>query len=430
MPATIILGAQWGDEGKGRAVDFISGKADVAARATGGDNAGHTLNVGDHLLKLHLVPSGILHEHVSCVLGNGMVINPLSLVKEMDKLEAFGLNITPDRLKISTRAHLITPAHTAFDAASERRRGEGKIGTTLRGIGPAYSDKVGRTGLRLGQMAEIERFAEALESTLRSASESLVRDGFDPIDTENALRSYVDAAARLRPYLSETAVYLDEALKAGKHVICEGAQGAMLDVDFGSYPFVTSSSPTVGGTLSGLGFGPRYVADVIGVAKAYSTRVGGGPMPTELSGAMAERLRGTGANFWDEFGTTTGRPRRVGWMDTVVLHYSAIVNGFTKLVVTKLDILSGLDEIKLCVAYEIDGERINYVPSTIEDLARATPVYESLPGWTEDVSVMRLKSELPSNARRYLDRISELCGTEIQLVSVGPERAQLVEYSI
>lgn len=429
MPVTIILGAQWGDEGKGRAVDFISGSADVAARATGGDNAGHTLNVGDHLLKLHLVPSGILHEKVSCVLGNGMVINPISLIKELDKLAAFGLKITPDRLKISKRAHIITPAHTALDAANEKQRGDGKIGTTLRGIGPAYSDKVGRKGLRMGEMADLEKFAEALEASLQAASADLVRDGFEPIDTANAIRSYVDAAARLRPFLAESSVFLHDALKAGKHVVCEGAQGAMLDVDFGSYPFVTSSSPTVGGMLSGLGFGPRDVADVIGVAKAFSTRVGGGPMPTELSGTLAERLRGTGANFWDEFGTTTGRPRRVGWLDAVVLRYSAIVNGFTKLVITKLDILTGFDELKLCTAYEIDGERIDYVPTTIDELARAIPIYETLPGWSENVSNLREKSDLPSAARRYIDRIAELCDTEIQLVSVGPERAQLVEYS-
>lgn len=429
MPATIILGAQWGDEGKGRAVDYFSATADIAARATGGDNAGHTLNVGDHLLKLHLVPSGILHENVGCVLGNGMVINPISLVKEFDKLAAFGLDVSPERLKISTRAHLITPAHTAVDAANEKKLGDSKIGTTLRGIGPAYADKVNRRGIRAGEMADLERFADALESSLRQWSDQLVRDGFDALDVDNGVRNYVDAAAKLRPFLTDTAVYLHDALKAGKHVLCEGAQGAMLDVDFGSYPFVTSSSPTTGGTLSGLGFGPKYVQDVVGVAKAFSTRVGGGPMPTELSGAMAERLRGTGANFWDEFGTTTGRPRRVGWLDLVVLHYSAIINGFTKLVITKLDILSGIDELGLCVGYEIDGERINYVPSTIEELALATPVYEMLPGWTEDVSHMRKLADLPANARRYIDRIEELCETPVELVSVGPERAQLVTYS-
>lgn len=428
MPATIILGAQWGDEGKGRAVDYVSASADITARATGGDNAGHTLNVGDHLLKLHLVPSGVLHEHVACVLGNGMVINPVSLVKELDKLAAFGLHITPDRLKISTRAHIITPAHTAQDAANERRRGDGKIGTTLRGIGPAYSDKIGRSGIRIGEMADVEKFADNLEKHLHGASEQLVRDGFDPLDIENGVRAYVDASERLRPYLADAAEYLHQALNAGKHVVCEGAQGTMLDVDFGSYPFVTSSSPTVGGTLSGLGFGPKYVQDVIGVAKAYSTRVGSGPMPTELSGPMADRLRGTGANFWDEFGTTTGRPRRVGWLDTVVMRYSSIVNGFTKLVLTKLDILSGLDELKLCVAYEIDGERVNSVPATIEELARAVPVYETLNGWNEDVTIMRDKSALPANARRYIDRIAELCETPVEIVSVGPERAQVVEY--
>lgn len=429
MPATIILGAQWGDEGKGRAVDYFSATADIAARATGGDNAGHTLNVGDHLLKLHLVPSGILHENVSCVLGNGMVINPISLVKEFDKLTAFGLNVTPERLKISTRAHLITPAHTALDAANEKKLGDSKIGTTLRGIGPAYADKVNRRGIRAGQMADPERFADVLDASLRQWSEQLVRDGFDALDVDHAVRNYVDAALKLRPFLTDTSVYLHEALKAEKHILCEGAQGAMLDIDFGSYPFVTSSSPTTGGTLSGLGFGAKYVQDVVGVAKAFSTRVGSGPMPTELSGPMAERLRGTGANFWDEFGTTTGRPRRVGWLDLVVLRYSAIINGFTKLVITKLDILSGIDELKLCTGYEIDGECIDYVPSTIEEVARALPVYETLPGWTEDVRHMRKLAELPANARRYIDRIEQVCETPIELISVGPERSQLVNYA-
>lgn len=429
MPATVILGAQWGDEGKGRAVDYMSATADIAARATGGDNAGHTLNVGDHLLKLHLVPSGILHENVVCVLGNGMVINPLSMVKELDKLMAFGLSIAPERLKISTRAHVITPAHTAMDAASEKQRGEGKIGTTLRGIGPAYADKVGRRGIRSGEMSDIEKFAGTLSESLQRASDQLVRDGFDPIDVDNGVRAYVDAAARLRPYLVDTSVYLHDALTQGKHVVCEGAQGAMLDVDFGSYPFVTSSSPTVGGTLSGLGFGPKHVKDVVGVAKAYSTRVGSGPMPTELIGAQAERLRGTGSNFWDEFGTTTGRPRRVGWLDGVVLRHSAIINGFTKLVITKLDILSGLDELQLCVGYDIDGERTADMPATIDELIRAVPVYERMAGWTEDVSPLRDKADLPANARRYIDRIESLSETPIEFVSVGPERTQLVEYS-
>lgn len=426
MPVTIILGAQWGDEGKGRAVDWLSGQADIAARATGGDNAGHTLNVGDQLLKLHLVPSGILHPTVACVMGNGMVINPVNLVKELDKLAASGLDISPSRLMLSTRAHITTPAHIALDAAQEKARGDEKIGTTLRGIGPTYLDKVGRQGIRAAEMADLELFAEKLEKNLQRASAQLERDGLEPLNIKDSVQLYVEAAAKIRPYLTDTTAYLNQRLKAGAKVVCEGAQGAMLDVDFGSYPFVTSSSPTVGGTLSGLGFGPKYVERVVGVAKAYSTRVGGGPMPTELLDDLGNRLRGTGANFWDEYGTTTGRPRRCGWLDMVVLRYSCAVNGFTELVVTKLDILSGFEEIKICVAYDIDGERYEYLPARIEDVARATPIYETLPGWEDDIMGVRKMSDLPVNARRYIERVSQLADTPINVVSVGPERDQLV----
>lgn len=426
MPVTIILGAQWGDEGKGRAVDWLSGQADIAARATGGDNAGHTLNVGEHLLKLHLVPSGILHPTVACVMGNGMVINPVNLVKELNKLADFGLDISPNRVMLSSRAHITTPAHIAQDAAQEKARGDEKIGTTLRGIGPTYLDKVGRHGIRVAEMADLELFAEKLEIQLKRASSALERDGFDALNVKTSVEAYVEAAAKLRPYITDTTAYLNQRLKAGAKVVCEGAQGAMLDVDFGSYPFVTSSSPTVGGTLTGLGFGPKYVERVVGVAKAYSTRVGGGPMPTELLDELGNRLRGTGANFWDEYGTTTGRPRRCGWLDMVVLRYSCAVNGFTELVITKLDILSGFEEIKICVAYEIDGQRYEYLPARIEDVARATPIYETLPGWSDDIMAIRKMSDLPANAQRYIERVSELADTPINVVSVGPERDQLV----
>lgn len=426
MPVTIILGAQWGDEGKGRAVDYLSAQADVTARATGGDNAGHTLNVGEHLLKLHLVPSGILHPHVACVLGNGMVINPVNLVKEIEELRGFGLDVSPERLKVSTRAHLITPAHLALDRASERERGDSKIGTTLRGIGPAYGDKVDRRGIWVGEMLDVEAFAQRFEEALSRTNGDLARRGADLIDIHGAVEQYVKAAARLRPYITDTSMFIDDALRAGKRVVVEGAQGTLLDVDFGSYPFVTSSSPTVGGALTGLGFGPTYVDRVVGVAKAFSTRVGGGPMPTELDGPLADRLRGTGANFWDEYGTTTGRPRRVGWLDGVILRYACVINGFTELVLTKLDILSGFESLQICTAYEIDGERTTEVPASVDGLARATPVYETFPGWSEDVSEIRRMSDLPANARRYLDAIAELCRTPIDVVSVGPERAQLV----
>lgn len=426
MPATILIGAQWGDEGKGRVVDWLATDADVVARYSGGDNAGHTVFVNQDVFKLHLIPSGILHQHVISVMGNGMVINPVNLVTEMDQLAAVGVEVTPERLLLSDKAHLITPSHIALDAAQEQARGEKKLGTTLRGIGPAYLDKTGRKGIRAGQMHDLENFADALHFAIQETNRELSRDGFATIDADASAQKYLDAAVRLRPYITDTAVYLNQRLKAGAKVVCEGAQGTLLDVDHGSYPYVTSSSPTVGGALSGLGFGPTRVNRVIGVAKAFSTRVGSGAMPTELGGELGDRLRGTGGNFWDEFGTTTGRPRRCGWLDAVVLRYASDINGFTEIVLTKLDILSGFDEVKIAVAYQLDGERIEYPPTTVEALERATPIYETMPGWVDDVTGIRRMEDLPENARQYVNRIAELCETPIYTVSVGPERDQLV----
>jgi adenylosuccinate synthase len=426
MAATILIGAQWGDEGKGRVVDWLASGADIVARYGGGDNAGHTVYVGSDVFKLHLIPSGILHPQTVCVLGNGMVINPVNLVKEMERIAALGVEVSPQRLLLSSKAHLITPAHIAADAAQEKARGDKKLGTTLRGIGPAYLDKVGRKGIRAGEMHDIERFADALQGAIEHTNRELVRDGFEPIETQSLVEQYLEAAQFLRPYITDTTLFLNHELKAGAQVVCEGAQGTLLDVDHGSYPFVTSSSPSVGGALAGLGIGPKHVDRVVGVAKAFSTRVGSGAMPTELDGELGDRLRGTGKNFWDEFGTTTGRPRRCGWLDVVMLRYSADINGFTEIVLTKLDVLSGFDELKIAVAYEIDGKRHEYPPSTVEELERAVPVYETYPGWDENVSGIRRMEELPENARNYVARIAELCDTPIYTVSVGPERDQLV----
>ncbi|HRL11033.1 MAG TPA: adenylosuccinate synthase [Aggregatilineales bacterium] len=426
MPATIIIGAQWGDEGKGRAVDWLASKADVVARFSGGDNAGHTVFVGSDVLKLHLLPSGILHEQADCILGNGMVINPVNLIKEIDRVMALGIDVSPSRLLISNRAHLITPAHIAQDAAREEALGAGKIGTTLRGIGPAYSDKIARRGIRAGVMADPAEFADSLRTALDVANAGLARDGFAGVNVNEAIDAYLTAAHRLRPYLTDTTVYINQRLKEGARVVCEGAQGTLLDVDHGSYPFVTSSSPSVGGALAGLGFGPKYVDSVVGVAKAFSTRVGSGAMPTELNDELGSRLRGSGENFWDEYGTTTGRPRRTGWLDIVMLRYSAEVNGFTELLITKLDILSGLSELKLCVAYEVDGSTIEYPPASVGALDRAVPVFETLPGWSEEISNKRRGNDLPAAARAYIKRISELIDVPIRVVSVGPERDQLV----
>ena len=428
MPVTILIGAQWGDEGKGRVVDWLARSADIVARYAGGDNAGHTVALGDSVYKLHLVPSGILHSRVVSVMGNGMVINPVNLVREIESLRELGLEITPRRLRISSRAHIITPAHIALDVAKESQLGDAKIGTTLRGIGPAYLDKTGRSGIRAGDMLlDIEDYAERLIAAIEAANETLRRQGRQALDGRQAAQSYLEAAAKLKPFICDTSLFLHEALKAGQRVLCEGAQGTLLDVDHGSYPFVTSSSPTAGGALTGLGVGPLFVDRVLGVAKAFSTRVGGGPMPSELDDEIAQRLRGSGANFWDEFGTTTGRPRRCGWLDVVMLRYAVSVNGLSDMLLTKLDILSGLDELKLAVAYEIDGQRHDFPPQTNAQLERARPVYESLPGWNEDISQCRRFSELPPAALSYIERVSALCDVPIDCVSVGPERDQLVQ---
>jgi adenylosuccinate synthase len=426
MPVTIIIGAQWGDEGKGRFVDWFSAEADIVARYSGGDNAGHTIAIEGTVYKMHLIPSGILHEGVVAIMGNGMVINPVNLVKEIEHLRSQGVNITPENLVISNRAHIITPAHIALDRANESQRGEDAIGTTLRGIGPAYLDKIGRKGLRVGEMLDIEGYAEVLEKSIDLHNADLLREGFQAVDVKASAQSYVDAAAFLRPFIQEATLYLNKRLKEGARVVCEGAQGTLLDVDHGSYPFVTSSSPTAGGVLTGLGIGPTYIDNVVGVAKAFSTRVGGGPMPTEQDNEIGARLRGTGTNFWDEFGTTTGRPRRCGWLDIVMLRYAAIVNGFTEIMMTKMDILSGFKELSLCVAYEVDGLRYDIPPSTIEAVERAVPIYETMPGWDEDISNITRKEDLPKAAIDYINRISQLLEVPIKVVSVGPQRHQVI----
>lgn len=427
MPATIVIGAQWGDEGKGSTVDRLAATADIVARFGGGDNAGHTINIGRDVFKLHLVPSGILRPNVTCLLGNGMVINPVHLLEELDGLAKLGVDVSPQRLLISTRAHIITPAHRALDAAREQSLGKNAIGTTLRGIGPAYYDKTGRQGIRAGQMHDVESFAEALVHAITEANVILERYKMPLLDPHRDAEAYVQAADRLRPYLRETAPYLNEQLRAGAHLLCEGAQGALLDVDHGSYPFVTSSSTTIGGALTGLGFGPHWVESVVGVAKCFSTRVGGGPMPTELAGDLAARLRGTGENFWDEFGTTTGRTRRCGWLDGVMLRYSAQINGFTEIVLTKMDILSGFDEIRVAVAYEVDGVRVSSPPSTAAEIGRAQPIYETLPGWHEALSQVRTWDTLPAHAQAFAERVGQLCDVPVTMVSVGPERDQLIK---
>lgn len=428
MSLNIIIGAQWGDEGKGRIVDFLAAGADFVARYNGGDNAGHTVNVGSKIFKLHLVPSGIVHPHTTAVMGNGMVINPHTLIEEMTALRSAGVSIAPQRLHISPAAHLITPAHRALDNANEAARGKGKIGTTGRGIGPAYMTKASRHGLRMADLL-VPDFQDRLRDHLLDSNRTLSLLGAPELEVDAEIESYLNHTSRLALYIRDVAMELSLAVKQGQTVLAEGAQGTLLDLDHGTYPFVTSSTTVAPAALTGLGLGLDAARDarVFGVTKAFQTRVGSGPFPTELEGEMAERLRGTGANPWDEFGTTTGRPRRVGWLDGVLLRYAVRVNGLTDLIITKLDILSGMKKIKLCTGYTVNNALIHDLPGGADGLSACAPDYEELPGWTEDVTHVRKWKDLPKNAQKYLERISALAETPIKLVSLGPEREQILE---
>jgi adenylosuccinate synthase len=427
MSLDIIVGTQWGDEGKGHITDLLAENADIVARFSGGDNAGHTVTVGDDIFKLHLVPSGIIHEDTTCLIGNGTVVNPVILLKELDALAERGIDVGPDRLKLDRKAHLITPAHVALDEAIESKLGSGAIGTTKRGIGPAYTDKVSRVGLRAGMLDEAEALAEAIASHIEEKNKLLVEMyGAAKLEATSVAADFAAYSQRLRPYLVDSSVFINKALEQGASVLAEGAQGTFLDLDHGTYPFVTSSWPTAGGALIGLGVGPKQVGRVIGIAKAFTSRVGSGPFPSQSEGEMAERLRGTGENPWDEFGTTTGRPRRVGMLDLVMVKHAARINGLTELAVTKLDILSGLKQLSVCVAYDLNGERIDYIPSNLDHFARCRPIYEVLEGWDEDITQAGDIADLPANARRYLDFISDTIGIPITFVSVGPGREQVI----
>ena len=430
MPLDIIVGAQWGDEGKGRVVDLLAAQADYVARFNGGDNAGHTVAVGGHTFKLHLIPSGVIHPHTIGVIGNGVVVNPQTLMDEMATLRSTGVRIDAERLRLSYAAHLITPAHRAIDAAQEAARGAGAIGTTLRGIGPAYADKVARSGLRLGQMLDIPSFTDLFEAHIQAANQRLsMLYQAEPLDVKATTSQYVEFALYLQPYISDVSVLLSDAIKNGKRVLAEGAQGTLLDLDHGTYPFVTSSYPTAGGALLGLGLGVSCTERVIGVTKAFQTRVGSGPFPSELFGDLALHLRGTGEKPWDEYGTTTGRPRRVGWLDMVLLRYAARINGLNELALTKLDVLTGLDPLRICTAYRKGDQIYAYLPFGPGELQGFEPIYEELAGWQEDLREARAWEELPRQARAYILRIEELSGVPIRMVSVGPEREQVVEIS-
>lgn len=428
MPLDIVVGTQWGDEGKGRIVDLLAAQADIVARFNGGDNAGHTVTVGHHTFKLHLVPSGIIHPHTIGILGNGMVINPSTLLGELEMLQAAGVQVGPERLHISNAAHLITPAYRAMDMAQEVARGHSNLGTTGRGIGPAYTGKSARSGLRMEDMLEPATFMKKVQAHVEETNKILVNQYHaEPLDAHAVAREFDNCAHLIIPYIRDTGLMIHQALLKGQRVLAEGAQGTLLDLDHGTYPYVTSSTATAPGALTGLGIGITPVDRVIGVTKAFQTRVGSGPFPTEVFGKTAERLRGVGKNPWDEFGTTTGRPRRVGWLDGVLLRYALRVNGVTELMITKMDILSGLTTLRLSVKYKTNEHMVTELPMGPANLQPFEPVYEDIPGWDEDITAVRRWEDLPAQAQAYVRRIEEFCGVPVRRVSVGPERDQVVE---
>jgi adenylosuccinate synthase len=422
MPVSIVIGSQWGDEGKGKIVDLLSPEVDVVARYQGGANAGHTICWDDQTFVLHLVPSGIFHDDVTCVIGNGVVIDPVAVMEEIRTIRDLGYEVE-GRLLISHNAHLIMPYHKAVEAAREEARDADAIGTTGRGIGPAYMDKFARTGIRVVDLLDRDVLRAKLTRAIEEKNDILqhIYDA-DRLDIDQIVDEYVEFDQQIDPFVTDTAEYLCHALKDGKRVLAEGAQGSLLDVDFGSYPYVTSSHPTVGGCCTGLGVPPTEVDRTIGIVKAYCTRVGNGPFPTELDGEVGQRLRKVGS----EFGATTGRPRRCGWLDLVALRYTAMINGFTELAVTKLDVLSGLDELKVCTRYRVGGKETTRFPSEVQTLERVEPVYETVPGWDADISDVRHFADLPSAAQDYLGFIAETTGVRVDLISNGPKRSQII----
>ncbi|MDR3561834.1 MAG: adenylosuccinate synthase [Negativicutes bacterium] len=419
MASVIVVGTQWGDEGKGKIVDYLAEKADVVVRYQGGNNAGHTVVVDGVEFKLHLLPSGILYKGKTCVVGNGVVIDPAVMLKELKGMKDKGIDT--DGLRVSNRAHVIMPYHRRLDEVEEDSRGEHKIGTTKRGIGPCYMDKNARSGIRMVDLMDEEEFSGKLERNLEAKNHLLQAVyGAEGFDFESLKKEYLGYAEELRPYVTDTVVVLNDALEQGKKVLFEGAQATLLDLDHGTYPYVTSSHPIAGGVCIGAGVGPTKINKVIGVVKAYTTRVGEGPFPTELNDEIGQLIRERG----HEYGTTTGRPRRCGWLDAAIVRYAAIVSGLDYLAITRLDILDGLKTLKMCVGYKYKGEMLKEFPASLKVLGQVEPVYEELPGWEESITGVRSYDKLPANARRYVERLSEVAKVGLGIVSVGPQRDQ------
>jgi len=419
LSTVVVVGTQWGDEGKGKITDFLAEQADVVARYQGGNNAGHTILIQGKKYKLTMIPSGIFNENKLCVIGNGMVINPAALVEEIRYIQENGFSV--DNLRISDRAHVIMPYHIVLDALEEDRKADQKIGTTRKGIGPCYMDKAARNGIRIADLLDADEFSAKARRLVEEKNRIITQlYGGEPLDAEAIISEYLQYAEVLRPYVTDTSVVLNDAIDAGKKVLFEGAQGVMLDIDQGTYPYVTSSNPVAGGVCIGSGVGPTKIRQVIGVAKAYTTRVGDGPFPTELQGELADWIRERG----NEYGTVTGRPRRVGWFDSVVVRHARRVSGITGLSLNSLDVLTGLETVKICTAYRYRGERLEHYPASLRVLSECEAIYEELPGWSEDISGAKKLEDLPANTRRFIERVSELTGIPIAIFSVGRNRDQ------
>lgn len=423
MSAFVVLGAQWGDEGKGKMTDYLAEEAEVIVRFQGGNNAGHTVEVGDKQYKLHLIPSGILYDNKLNIIGNGVVVDPKALFTEIDYLEGEGVKVTPEKLIVSDRAHVIMPYHKILDKLKEKARGKNDIGTTGKGIGPCYTDKFERSGIRVCDLIKENIFKEKLKENIDSKNKYIVNVlGGEELNYNEILSEYLELAERLKPYVQDTSVRLYDEIKQDKTVLFEGAQGMLLDIDYGTYPYVTSSNTTACGVASGSGIGPTMVTNAVGIAKAYTTRVGKGPFPTELDNEIGGWIREKG----HEYGVTTGRSRRCGWLDAVILKTTVRVSGLTSICVTKIDTLAGLEKLKICVGYKFNDKVIDYFPASLDDLAKCEPIYEEFDGWSEEVANARSYDELPENAKKYLTRIEELTGTKISIVGVGPRRDQTI----